>query len=165
MSQIGVAILMGSDSDIPIMQKAAETLETFGVAFRMTVASAHRSPAYVKSFIRDAEKDGAKVFICAAGMAAHLAGAVAGMTTRPVIGVPLGSKLSGFDSLLSTVQMPKGVPVATVAIDGASNAALLAVQILALGNESLASLLIEHKKEMELAVLKKAEKLLKGAHA
>jgi 5-(carboxyamino)imidazole ribonucleotide mutase len=156
---------MGSDSDLPVMQKAADAFDDFGVRYRMTVASAHRSPEYVKSFIAEAEKDGVGVVICAAGMAAHLAGAVAGMTTRPVIGVPMGSKLSGFDSLLSTVQMPKGVPVATVAIDGAANAAILAVQILALEDDTLAAKLVEHKKSMETAVLKKAAELNNNAHA
>lgn len=163
MSKLGVAILIGSDSDLPIMKKAGDQLAEFGVVYRMTIASAHRSPRYVKDFVQEAEKDGAGVFIAGAGMAAHLAGAVAGMTTRPVIGVPLGSKLSGFDSLLATVQMPSGVPVATVAIDGAANAALLAVQILALSDESLGRRLVGHKKEMEQAVLRKAESLRTNA--
>lgn len=165
MRKIGVAILMGSDSDLPVMQKAADTLEEFKVPYRMTIGSAHRSPDHVTSFIKEAEKDGAGVIIAAAGMAAHLAGAVAALTTRPVIGVPLGSKLSGFDSLLSTVQMPKGVPVATVAIDGAENAAILAVQILALEDKKLSQKLLDHKKAMKDAVLRKAEGLRKSVHA
>lgn len=157
--KISVGILMGSDSDLPVMRKAAELLDSFGVPYRMTVASAHRTPELVREFVRRAEADGAAAFICGAGMAAHLAGAVAALTTRPVIGVPLGGKLSGFDSLLSTVQMPPGVPVAAVAIDGAANAGQLAVQILALADPALARRLAEHKKELERAVLAKAAAL------
>jgi len=164
MKRLDAAILMGSDSDLPVMQQAADLLREFGVPFRMTVASAHRSPGYVNTYVRACEKDGARVFIAGAGMAAHLAGAVAGLTTRPVIGVPLGSKLAGFDSLLSTVQMPRGVPVATVAVDGASNAALLTVQILALSDKPLARRLAAHKKEMERKVLRKARALQKDSH-
>lgn len=163
MKKLGAAILMGSDSDLPVMKKTADTLDKFGVPYRMSVASAHRSPRLVKEFIREAETDGAGVFICGAGMAAHLAGAVAGMTTRPVIGVPLGGKLSGLDALLSTAQMPPGVPVATVAVDGALNAGVLAVQILALADADLAQRLEDHKKEMERQVLAKAKALQKGS--
>ncbi len=163
MNKLGAAILMGSDSDLPVMKKAADTLEDFGAAYRMTVASAHRSPKLVKEFVDEAERDGVGVFICGAGMAAHLAGAVAGMTTKPVIGVPLGGKLSGLDALLSTTQMPPGVPVATVAVDGALNAGILAVQILALSDAALAERLVEHKAEMERKVQAKAEALQKGA--
>ena len=158
-----VAILMGSDSDLPVMRKAAAEFDGLGVAFRMTVASAHRSPEYVREFIRESETDGVQVFIAAAGMAAHLAGAVAGLTTKPVIGVPMSSKLNGLDSLLSTVQMPKGVPVATVAVDGAANAALLACQILALSDKTLAHKLTSHKRQMAESVLRKAEALQKTA--
>lgn len=164
MSKVSVGILLGSDSDLPVMRKAAELLDSFGVPYRMTVASAHRTPELVREFVRQAEADGAAAFICGAGMAAHLAGAVAALTTRPVIGVPLGGKLSGFDSLLSTVQMPPGVPVATVAIDGAANAGQLAVQILALADPALARRLSEHKKELERKVLAKAA-ALKDQHA
>lgn len=163
MNKPGVAILMGSDSDLAVMKGAGDQLAEFGIVYRMTIASAHRSPNTVKDFISEAEKDGVGVFIAGAGMAAHLAGAVAGMTTRPVIGVPLGSKLSGFDSLLATVQMPRGVPVATVAIDGAVNAAILAAQILALSDERLSRRLVGHKREMEQAVLRKAESLRTNA--
>ena len=159
MSNPRVAILMGSDSDLPVMRKAAETLGEFGIPHRMTIGSAHRSPDFVRDFVRQAEADGVRVFIAAAGMAAHLAGAVAALTARPVIGVPLGGKLSGFDSLLSTAQMPPGVPVATVAIDGAKNAAVLAAQILATGDDALAKRLAEHKNEMTAAVLEKAAAL------
>lgn len=155
-----VAILMGSDSDLPVMRKAAETLESFGVGYRMTIGSAHRTPDFVKEFVRKAEADGVGVFIAAAGMAAHLAGAVAGMTARPVIGVPLSGKLSGgLDALLSTVQMPPGVPVATVALDGSKNAAVLAVQMLAISDASLAEKMNRHKKDMAEAVMKKSRAL------
>jgi 5-(carboxyamino)imidazole ribonucleotide mutase len=160
MSNPRVAILMGSDSDLPVMRKAAAALDEFGVPYRMTISSAHRTPEAVKAYIRKAEDDGVGVFIAAAGMAAHLAGAVAGMTTRPVIGVPLTGKLAGgLDSLLSTVQMPPGVPVATVAVDGAKNAAVLAVQMLAISDAALADKMNQYKKDMADAVMKKAEAL------
>lgn len=155
-----VLILMGSDSDLPVMKKAADTLTKFGVVYKMTVASAHRTPERVTSLIKEAEAAGAGVFIAAAGMAAHLAGAVAAQTTKPVIGVPLNASMNGLDALLATAQMPPGVPVATVAIDGAANAAQLAVQILAVSDAGLAKKLIDHKKEMAEAVLKKAAALL-----
>lgn len=154
-----VLILMGSDSDLPVMKKAGDTLTKFGVAYKMTVASAHRTPERVTSLIKEAEAAGAGVFIAAAGMAAHLAGAVAAQTTKPVIGVPLNASMNGLDALLATAQMPPGVPVATVAIDGAANAAQLAVQILAVSDKSLADKLVAHKKEMAEAVLKKAAAL------
>jgi phosphoribosylaminoimidazole carboxylase PurE protein len=136
-----VLILFGSDSDRAVMEEAAKVLESFGVASRMETASAHRSPDRVRELVRGAPGQGIQVFIAGAGMANHLAGAVAAHTTLPVIGVPLGgSPLSGVDALYSTVQMPAGVPVATVAIGsaGAKNAAVLAVQILALGDPGLA---------------------------
>ncbi len=154
-----VLILMGSDSDLPVMKKAADTLTKLGVPYKMTVASAHRTPERVTSLIKEAEAAGAGVFIAAAGMAAHLAGAVAAQTTKPVIGVPLNASMNGLDALLATAQMPPGVPVATVAIDGAANAAQLAVQILAVADARLAKKLVEHKKEMADAVLKKAAAL------
>jgi len=160
--QHSVLVLLGSDSDLPIMKKAAEELERFGVPYRMTVASAHRTPERVRELVARAEAEGTAVFIAGAGGAAHLAGAVAALTCRPVIGVPLGSKLSGFDSLLSTVQMPSGVPVATVAVDGASNAALLAVQMIALSDEGLSRRLAAHRKEMAEAVERKASALNPG---
>ncbi len=153
---------MGSDSDLPVMRKASEILDQFGVVHRMTISSAHRSPDAVRDFIRRAESDGVSVIIAAAGMAAHLAGAVAGLSVLPVIGVPMGSKLSGLDSLLSTVQMPRGVPVATVAIDGAANAALLAVQILAISDARLKRLLSGHKLEMRRTIRRKADALEKS---
>ncbi|WP_223669756.1 5-(carboxyamino)imidazole ribonucleotide mutase [Kangiella shandongensis] len=141
MSKDFVAILMGSDSDLPTMQKTYDTLKELGVEVEMKITSAHRTPVQTKEYVNDAEARGCKVFICAAGLAAHLAGAVAGMTVKPVIGVPMaGGPLNGQDSLLSTVMMPGGVPVATVAVGsaGAKNAAYLAGQIMALTDETIA---------------------------
>lgn len=145
-----VSIIMGSKSDYKIMSECIETLKKFDVAYEVLIASAHRSPERAKEYVKNAEKKGAKVFIGAAGMAAHLAGAIASMTTKPVIGVPLsGGAIDGLDALLSTVQMPSGMPVGTVAIGkaGAINAAYLAVQILALNNTSLAKKLEEDRLE------------------
>lgn len=142
MSKPFVAVLMGSASDLPAMRAAFETLDELGVAFEARVASAHRTPAATRRYVTAAEKRGCAVFIAAAGMAAHLAGAVAALTTRPVIGVPMeGGALNGRDALLSTVQMPGGVPVACVAIGkaGAKNAAHLAAQILSLADDELAN--------------------------
>lgn len=136
-----VAILMGSDSDFPVMQSTVDVLKSFHIRCEVKVTSAHRTPAATHSYVKDAEARGCKVFICAAGLAAHLAGAVAGITTRPVIGVPIdGGPLQGMDALLSTVQMPAGVPVATVAIGkaGAKNAGYLAAQMLAVADDELA---------------------------
>ena len=136
-----VAVLMGSDSDFPVMESALEVLEAFGVRYEARVGSAHRTPAAVHAYVRDAEERGCAVFIAAAGMAAHLAGAVAALTVRPVVGVPVDAgPLRGEDALLSTVQMPGGIPVATVAIGkaGAKNAGYLAAQILANADDSLA---------------------------
>jgi 5-(carboxyamino)imidazole ribonucleotide mutase len=143
-----VLILIGSESDRATMEKTVKTLEEFGIASTLEVASAHRTPAKVVQMVRDGEKNGVKVFVAAAGMAAHLAGAVAANTTRPVIGVPLaGSALNGMDSLLATVQMPKGVPVATVAIGdhGAINAGFLAAQIIAVSDPAVAAKLRERR--------------------
>jgi phosphoribosylaminoimidazole carboxylase PurE protein len=142
MSEPRVAILMGSDSDWDVMKAAATTLRELGIEHEVRVSSAHRTPAETAAYVAEAPSRGVRVFICAAGMAAHLAGAVAAHTTLPVIGVPLGgSAVNGIDALLSTVQMPKGIPVATVAIGsaGAENAALLAAQILAVADESVVS--------------------------
>ena len=135
-----VAILMGSDSDLPVVKKAADTLSSFGVPYEMHVYSAHRTPVQARDFSLGARNNGFGVIIAAAGMAAHLAGAIAANTTLPVIGIPMKSSTftNGIDALLSTVQMPSGIPVATVAVDGAVNAALLAVQILAVEDASLA---------------------------
>jgi 5-(carboxyamino)imidazole ribonucleotide mutase len=144
-----IAVLMGSASDKDKMAPAAETLARFGIEADVRVLSAHRTPARVAELASTAREQGYGAFICGAGMAAHLAGAVAAHTTLPVIGVPLASgALNGVDALYATVQMPKGIPVATVAIDGAMNAALLAVQILAVHDEVLAKQLADHRAEM-----------------
>jgi 5-(carboxyamino)imidazole ribonucleotide mutase len=144
-----VAILMGSPSDKDKMAPAADTLARYGIETDVRVMSAHRTPAAVANFASSARANGYAAIICGAGMAAHLAGAVAGQTTLPVIGVPLsGGALNGVDALYATVQMPKGIPVATVAVDGAMNAALLAVQILAIDDEKLADELARHREEM-----------------
>lgn len=134
-----VAVIMGSDSDLPVVEKAINTLKNFGIPFEVHVYSAHRTPAESRSFIVSARDNGFGVIIAAAGKAAHLAGALAAGTTLPVIGIPIkSSTLDGLDALLSTVQMPSGIPVATVAIDGAENAALLAAQIIAVEDSELA---------------------------
>jgi 5-(carboxyamino)imidazole ribonucleotide mutase len=144
-----VAVLMGSSSDEGRMQPAADTLARFGIEADVRVMSAHRTPGRVAEFAAGARAAGYGAVICGAGMAAHLAGAVAANTTVPVIGVPLsGSALNGVDALYATVMMPKGIPVATVAVDGAMNAALLAVQILAVGDDDLATRLDEHRREL-----------------
>jgi 5-(carboxyamino)imidazole ribonucleotide mutase len=137
--KIDVAVMMGSKSDLEIMRPAAKVCEKLGLAVEVRVLSAHRTPEETAAFVKDAVRRGVKAFICGAGGAAHLAGAVAAHTTRPVIGVPIAAgALSGFDSLLSTVQMPPGMPVATVAVNGAENAGLLAAQIAAVADASLA---------------------------
>ena len=144
-----VAILMGSSSDADLCKKAEDQLASFGVDYETNVLSAHRKPEALVSYVRDAEARGAGAFICAAGLAAALPGVVAAHTTKPVIGVPVESGgLGGLDSLLSIVQMPKGVPVACVAVNGAQNAALLAVQILATADEDLAKKYAEYKREL-----------------
>jgi 5-(carboxyamino)imidazole ribonucleotide mutase len=161
MNKIQVAILMGSDSDYPVMQKTEEVLKEFNISYVTRVLSAHRTPKQTIQFISSAEKRGTKVFIAGAGGAAHLAGVIAAHTVKPVIGVPIMSKsMNGLDSLLSIVQMPPGVPVATVAIDGAKNAALLAIQIIGTENSLITKKLSVYKKKMEREVLKK-DKLLK----
>lgn len=140
MSKPFVAIVMGSDSDLPVMEACFDVLRSFDIPFEARVTSAHRTPEATKEFIKDAEERGCVAFIAAAGMAAHLAGAVAATTVRPVIGVPINASLDGLDALLSTVQMPAGIPVATVAIGkaGAKNAAYLAAQILSVAQPELA---------------------------
>lgn len=151
-----IGIIMGSDSDLPTVKKAVDTLKDFSVPYEIHVFSAHRTPAEAKDFSVNARKNGFGAIIAAAGMAAHLAGAVAANTTLPVIGIPIKSgHLNGMDALLSTVQMPSGIPVATVAIDGAANAALLAVQILAVEDENLANLLDNKRKADAQKVLDK----------
>lgn len=151
-----VGIVMGSASDLPIVKKAIDTLVSMGVPYEVHVYSAHRTPAEAGEFARNARKNGFGVMIAAAGMAAHLAGAIAANTTLPVIGIPCkSSQLDGIDALLSTVQMPSGIPVATVAIDGAVNAALLSCQILALSDEELAKKLDDKRAADARAVLAK----------
>ena len=142
-----VAVIMGSDSDLPVVKKAIDTLAQYGVDTEVHVFSAHRCPAETAEFARRARENGIGVIIAAAGKAAHLAGAIAANTTLPVIGIPIKSSLDGIDALLSTVQMPSVIPVATVAIDGAANAALLSIQILALSDETLAQKLEEARRE------------------
>ena len=152
-----VGIIMGSDSDLPVVQKAADTLRTFGVPYEMHVYSAHRTPEQARDFSANAQKNGFGVIIAAAGMAAHLAGALAANTTLPVIGIPMKSTTftNGIDALLSTVQMPSGIPVATVAVDGAVNAALLAIEMLAITDEALAEKLDAKRKADAEKVLAK----------
>jgi phosphoribosylaminoimidazole carboxylase PurE protein len=166
MKKTPVSILMGSDSDLDTMKEAARVLEEFGVPYEIQVLSAHRSPRLVTEFAEKAEGRGLRVLIAGAGGAAHLAGVVAAHTVLPVIGVPIpSSSLGGMDSLLSTVQMPSGIPVATVAIGkgGAANAGILAVQILALSDRGLAEKLKAKKKELVRSVMDKNEKIQKLA--
>ena len=151
-----VAIVMGSDSDLPVAQKAVDTLKTFGVPFEAHVFSAHRTPDQARDFAWSAREKGFGVIVAAAGMAAHLAGAIAANTTLPVIGIPCkGGALDGLDALLSTVQMPSGIPVATVALNGGANAALLAVEILAVEDGELAKKLADKRRTDAENVLKK----------
>ena len=157
-----VLILMGSDSDMQVMEESAKVLEAFGAPYKLTIASAHRTPERTAKLVADAEKKGCQVIICGAGMAAHLAGSVAAQTILPVIGVPISSStLNGMDALLSTVQMPPGVPVATVTIGkaGARNAAILALQILARSDKTLVQRLRTYKRRMADEVEKKAASL------
>ena len=148
-----VGIIMGSDSDFPVLKSAVKTLKEFGVEYEISVISAHRSPQKAEEYSKSALSRGIGVLICAAGKAAHLAGVMAANTPLPVIGLPIkSSTMDGLDSLLSTVQMPKGIPVATVAIDGADNAALLAIQMLALSDAPLMQKLIDYKKAMAEAI-------------
>ena len=155
-----VAVIMGSDSDWPVVKGACQQLETFGIPYEAHILSAHRTPAAAADFARSARANGFGVLICAAGMAAHLAGAFAGNSTLPVIGIPMkGGAADGLDALLATVQMPSGIPVATVAVDGAKNAAILAVQIMAVSDEGLAHKLQAARDEGTAAVLKADEEL------
>ncbi len=158
-----VLILMGSDSDAEVMSQAAAALDEAGVAYEMTVASAHRTPERTKQIVTDAEANGAAVFIAGAGMAAHLPGVIASLTTRPVIGVPLASgAMQGVDALYAIVQMPPGIPVASVAIGGARNAGILAAQMIATGDAALAARLKEKRAAMADAVVHKAAKVTKS---
>lgn len=155
-----VGIIMGSDSDLPIMEKAFAELKKFDVPFEVKIISAHRTPDIHAEYSKTAAERGFKVIIAAAGMAAHLPGVTAGHTILPVIGVPMkGKSTAGNDALYSIVQMPPGVPVATVAIDGAKNAAILAVQIIAVGDEALAKKLVQFKKDMAAESAAKNDKL------
>jgi 5-(carboxyamino)imidazole ribonucleotide mutase len=156
-----VGIIMGSHSDLPVMQAAADILNQFAVPYELTVVSAHRTPDRMRTYATEASANGIKVIIAGAGGAAHLPGMVAAYTTLPVIGVPVKSSnsIDGWDSILSILQMPNGVPVATVALNAAKNAGILAAQILATSNEVLAQKLVAYKKQMENEVLAMAEKL------
>lgn len=159
-----VGIVIGSDSDFPVMSEAGKTLKKFGIAYEMEVLSAHRTPARAHEYATTAAERGLKVVIAAAGAAAHLAGVMAASTLLPVIGVPLGtSPLSGLDALLATVQMPGGIPVATMAIDkaGAVNAAIFAAEIIALSDKEIARKLVAHKEEMVRSVAEKNTRLQK----
>ena len=151
-----VAVIMGSDSDWPVVKAATEQLKKFGIPFEAHILSAHRTPAAAAEFAKNARKNGFGVLICAAGMAAHLAGAFAGNSTLPVIGIPMKGGISdGMDALLATVQMPSGIPVATVAVNGAKNAAVLAAQILAVSDDALAAKLDADREEMAKVIAKK----------
>jgi 5-(carboxyamino)imidazole ribonucleotide mutase len=155
-----VGIVMGSDSDLPVMSKAAEILEQFGVDYEMTIISAHRMPDVFYDYASSAEEKGYKVIIAGAGMAAHLPGMCAAIFPMPVIGIPMHTKsLGGVDSLYSIVQMPSGIPVATVAINGGANAGILAVKMLAMSDPDLLAKLKEYIAGMKTAVMKKADKL------
>ncbi len=157
-----VGIVMGSDSDLLVMAESATLLEEFGILYEITVASAHRTPLLVHKYASQALLKGLKVIIAGAGGSAHLAGVIASFTTLPVIGIPIKAKtLDGLDSLLSTVGMPSGVPVATVGINGAKNAALLAIQILATSDKNLEKKLIAYKEKMNVEIKSKGEKLSK----
>ncbi len=162
---VRVGILMGSDTDLPVMSEAGKVLDKFGIAYEMEVVSAHRTPARAHEYATTAQSRGLKVLIAAAGAAAHLAGVTAANTTLPVIGVPMGtSSLNGLDALLATVQMPGGIPVATMAIDkaGAVNAAIFAAEILALSDSAIAQKLVEHKEELAKSVAEKNARLQKS---
>ena len=154
-----VSIIMGSTSDMPIMEKAAQLLNDFQIPFEINALSAHRTPVQVEEFARNAHKRGIKVIIAAAGMAAHLPGVIAAMTPLPVIGVPIKSTLEGVDALLAIVQMPPGIPVATVGINAGLNAAILATQILALADENIARKVAEYKENLAGKITKANEEL------
>lgn len=159
-NKIQVGIIMGSDSDFPIMEDAIKVLKEFGIGYEVKVLSAHRTPNQHAEYSRTAVERGLKVIIAAAGGAAHLPGVTAAQTTLPVIGVPIkGKSLEGMDSLLSIVQMPPGIPVATVAINGAKNAAILAVSILSTANSDTQKMMIDYKKKMEKDSMAKNEKI------
>lgn len=154
-----VAVIMGSDSDFPIVKDAVKELKAYGVPVEVHVMSAHRTPELASEFAAKAKENGFGVIICAAGMAAHLAGVIVGHTTLPVIGIPIKSTFDGLDALLATVQMPSGIPVATVAVNGAKNAAILAIQMLALSDDTLADKLAAAKQSMIEGVKEKDAKM------
>ncbi len=154
-----VAVIMGSDSDLPVVEKAIDVLKEFEIPFEVHIYSAHRTPVQARDFALNARKNGFGVIIAAAGMAAHLAGAFAANTTLPVIGIPVKSSFDGMDALLSTVQMPSGIPVASVAVNGAKNAAYLAAEILAVQDSVLAEKLENTRKQAEESVLKKDKEI------
>ncbi len=154
-----VSIIMGSTSDMPVLEKAAQLLDSFQIPFEMNALSAHRTPAQVETFAKGAKERGIKVIIAAAGMAAHLPGVIAAMTPLPVIGVPIKASLDGMDALLAIVQMPPGIPVATVGINGGLNAAILAVQMLALGDDKIAEKLNSYKAELAQKIVQANEEL------
>ena len=154
-----VGIIMGSDSDLPIAEKVADKLTEYGIPYEAHVYSAHRTPEEATAFAKNAKANGFGVLISLAGKAAHLGGVIAANTTLPVIGVPIKSSLEGMDALLSTVQMPPGIPVATVGIDGGANAAILAAEILAVGDDELAEIIAEKREEARQTVLEKNAKV------
>lgn len=154
-----VSIIMGSTSDLPVMEKAAKLLDEFEVPFEINALSAHRTPAEVEIFAKNARQNGIEVIIAAAGMAAHLPGVIASMTTVPVIGVPINASLDGMDALLAIVQMPPGIPVATVGINGALNAGILAVQMLAVGDKNLQDKLVSYKEDLKKKIVEANEQL------
>jgi len=156
-----VSIIMGSTSDLPVMEKAAKFLDEMEIPFEMNALSAHRTPEDVERFAKGAKQRGVKVIIAAAGMAAHLCGVIASMTTLPVIGVPINASLDGMDALLAIVQMPPGIPVATVGINGSLNAAILSVQILSLSDDALQARLSDYKENLKKKVVKANEELSK----
>lgn len=156
-----VSIIMGSTSDLKVMEKAAELLNQFEIPFEINALSAHRTPAEVEVFAKNAARNGLEVIIAAAGMAAHLPGVIASMTTVPVIGVPINASLDGMDALLAIVQMPPGIPVATVGINGALNAAILATQIMAVGDQRLKDLLIKYKESLKNKIVEANQELQK----
>jgi len=159
-NNISIGIIMGSDSDLPIMQEAAKILDYFGIKYEITIVSAHRTPERLVEYAKNGKARGVQGMIAGAGGAAHLPGMIASISELPVIGVPIKtSTLNGLDSLLSIVQMPRGVPVATVAINGAKNAGILATQILGLKEESIQKKVLKFKEEMKKEVIKKADKL------
>ena len=154
-----VSIIMGSTSDLDVMAKAAQLLDEFEIPFEMNALSAHRTPDEVEKFAKSAKDRGVKVIIAGAGMAAHLPGVIAAMTPLPVIGVPIKASLEGFDSILSIVQMPPGIPVATVAVNGAMNAGILAVQIMATGDIELMQKMIQYKENLKQKIVKANQEL------